>query len=59
MHLVGAHISVINALENATSHRPLHFVTRPHFLAVIYMGFITFAAVQLMLLAVLNLTNTQ
>lgn len=56
---MGAHISVINALENTTSHKPLHFVTRPHFFAVIYTGFNTLAAVQLMLLDVLNLTNTQ
>lgn len=37
-------MSVINALENTTSHLPLHFVTKPqfHFLTVIYTGFITF-----------------
>lgn len=56
---MGAHISIGNALENTTSYRLLHFVTRRHFLAVIYMGFNNLAAVQLLLLDVLNLTNTQ
>lgn len=57
MHLMGAHITVINALENTTSHRPLHFVTRPYFLTVTYTGFVTLAAVQLVLLDALNLKH--
>lgn len=42
---MAAHMSVINALENTTSHTPLHFVTepQPNFLIVTYTGFISFA----------------